>query len=158
MEYSEEIVEIELNPRERQLYDRVRAVIVAPDPRAPSGLRDILLLLPDLVVLLSRLMRDARVPPFAKLIAFAGVAYVLSPIDFLPVVFLGPIGLIDDLFVVATALSRLMNRVHPDIVRQHWPGKGDALEAVQRLTRWSEGHVVGRLRDLRNWGPFSRRA
>ena len=139
---------IELNPRERRVYDRLRASVVDPRPGMSSSVRDLLLLLPDLTMLLVRLMRDPRAPRGAKLIALLGVAYVLSPIDLLPAVIFGPIGLLDDLFVVATSLSRLLNQVHPDVVRSHWSGHGDALEAIQRVTRWAETQVTGRLRSF----------
>ena len=58
----EEPVIIELNPRERRLYDRLRARVVKLRPGAGSGIRDAILLLPDLTVLLLRLLRDSRVP------------------------------------------------------------------------------------------------
>jgi uncharacterized membrane protein YkvA (DUF1232 family) len=152
----DDIVEIELNPRETRLYDRVREMAVRPDPGTSSGARDLLLLLPDLVVLLSRLLRDRRVPTSSKLIALAGIGYVLSPLDFMPALFFGPLGLLDDLFIVATVLSRMINRVHPDVVRTHWPGKGDALDAIQRLTDWSEEQVIGRVKNVKNWLPLRR--
>jgi uncharacterized membrane protein YkvA (DUF1232 family) len=145
---SEETVTIELNPRERRLYDRMRVRVAEPEPGTPSGLRDVMLLLPDLTVLLLRLMRDPRVPLRAKLIALLGVGYLLSPVDVLPGVLLGPLGLVDDLVVLAATLSRLLNYAHPDLVRSHWPGKGDALEAIQRLTRWSESLFTARLPGL----------
>ena len=85
-----------------------------------------------------RLLRDPRVSLGDKGVALLGLGYVLSPIDLLPGILLGPIGLLDDLFVVAATLSRLLNHVHPDVVRSHWPGKGDALDAIQRVTRWTE--------------------
>jgi uncharacterized membrane protein YkvA (DUF1232 family) len=107
---SEPNVVIELNPRERRLWDRVRAVVV--DPRVPLG---------------------------SKAVALVAVGYVLSPVDLLPEIVLGPIGLVDDLLVVSLALSRLLNDVHPDVVRSHWSGKGDALEAVQNAIDWSQG-------------------
>jgi uncharacterized membrane protein YkvA (DUF1232 family) len=151
------VVEIELNPRERRLYDRVRALVASPSPGTSMGLRDLLLLLPDLLVLLSRLIRDDRVPTLSKAIALGGIAYVLAPIDLVPVLLFGPLGLVDDLLIVAAAFSRLVNRVHPDVVRAHWPGKGDALDAIQRLTTWGESQVSGRLRDVRNWLPLRRR-
>jgi uncharacterized membrane protein YkvA (DUF1232 family) len=66
------------------------------------------------------------------------VGYVLSPIDLVPSLLVGPIGLVDDLLVVTAALSRILNHVHPDVVRSHWSGQGDALDAIQRVTRWSE--------------------
>ena len=84
----------------------------------------------------------------APLIALAGIGYALSPVDLIPELLLGPIGLIDDLLVLGTALSRLLNYVHPDVVRSHWSGKGDALETIQRATSWSEDQLVGRARRL----------
>ena len=143
---AEEIVTIELNPRERRLYDRLRSQVVAVEPGASSGLRDVLLLLPDLTVLLARLLRDRRVPRGPKLVALMGLGYVISPIDVLPSFVFGPIGLVDDVVVVSATLSRLLNHVHPDIVRSHWSGKGDALDAIQRATGWSESLFTDRLR------------
>ena len=139
---------IELNPRERRLYDRLRERISQPAPGARSGVRDYLLLLPDLTILLLRLLGDRRVPILQKSVAVAGVAYVLSPIDLVPALLFGPIGLVDDLFVVAACLSRLLNHVHPDVVRVHWSGQGDALESIQNVTSWFEKEVRLRVSDL----------
>ena len=135
---SEPRVMIDLNAREQRVWDRMRALVVDPAPRARSGMGDVLVLLPDLTVLLARLMRDDRVPLGSKLLALAGVGYVLSPLDLMPALLFGPIGLVDDLVVVSAALSRLLNEVHPDVVRSHWSGKGDALDAIRRASRWSE--------------------
>ena len=139
-------VTIELDARERRLYDRLRAGVVTPRPGQASGVRDLLLLLPDLVVLALRLLRDPRVPRGGKVIALLGLGYVLSPVDLLPEGLLGPIGLLDDLFVVGAALSRILNYVHPDLVRSHWSGQGDALEAIQRATGWAEDRARAVLR------------
>jgi uncharacterized membrane protein YkvA (DUF1232 family) len=151
----EERITIELGARDRRLWDRLRSQIARAEFGARSGLRDLALLLPDLVVLLARLARDPRVPLGAKLLALAGLAYLISPLDLLPGLLLGPLGLLDDLLVVAAALSRVMNGTHPDLLRSHWSGQGDALEAIQRLTGWAEGVLfdrvpaaLGRLRRL----------
>jgi uncharacterized membrane protein YkvA (DUF1232 family) len=140
---SEDRITIELNPRDARFYDRLRARIAAPStgPGMRSGLRDFALLLPDLSVLLTRLLRDPRVPRGPKFVALLGLGYVLSPIDLLPEILLGPIGLVDDLLVVTAALSLLLNDVHPDVVRQHWSGKGDALDVIQRASQWSRSFV-----------------
>jgi uncharacterized membrane protein YkvA (DUF1232 family) len=138
-------ITIDLNPREQRLYDRFRTRVASLELGPISGLRDLLLLLPDLAVLLLRLLRDPRVSYGDKGIALLGLGYVLSPIDLLPEILLGPIGLLDDLFVVAATLSRLLNHVHPDVVRSHWPGRGDALDAIQRVTHWAETFVRSRL-------------
>jgi len=140
---------IELNPRERRLYDRLRDRLVEKTPGQASGARDLLLLLPDLTILLVRLLRDRHVPIVQKGVAVAGVAYVLSPIDLVPSLLFGPIGLLDDLFVVAACLSGLLNHVHPDVVRGHWSGQGDALDAIQNVTGWFEKEARVRVADLR---------
>lgn len=144
----ENAVMIDLNPRERRLYDRLRERFVERSPGAGSGFRDLLLVLPDLTILLTRLIRDRRVPILHKGVAMAGVAYVLSPIDLLPSLVFGPVGLLDDLFVVAACLSQLLNHVHPDVVRGHWSGHGDALETIQNVTGWFEKEVRLRVSDL----------
>jgi len=141
-------IEIELNPRERRFYDRIRSRVLPPRPGQASGLRDMLLLLPDLVILLLRLLRDERVSFRDKAIALAGLAYVLSPLDLMPEFLFGPFGLLDDLVVISATLLRLVNHVHPDVVRSHWAGQGDALEVIQRVTSWSERQFSGRLQGV----------
>ena len=142
-------VTIEVNPSELELYERLRRRLTGARNQDVTGPGDILLLLPDLTVLLSRLLRDDRVPRGSKLIALIGVGYVFSPIDLVPAVIFGPLGLVDDLLVVTAALSGLLNRVHPDVVRSHWPGSGAALVAIQRASAWSESvfrdQITGRL-------------
>jgi uncharacterized membrane protein YkvA (DUF1232 family) len=142
------MITIELNPRERRLYDRLRARLSEAESGSSSTIRDLLLVLPDLTILLLRLLRDRHVPLLQKGIAIGGVAYVLSPLDLLPALVMGPVGLLDDLFVVAACLSRLLNHVHPDVVRGHWPGKGDALDVIQNVTGWFEKELRLRVSDL----------
>jgi uncharacterized membrane protein YkvA (DUF1232 family) len=138
----EQRVTIDITDRERRIYERLRSRFVAQRPGEASSFRDLVLLLPDFVVLLSRLARDPQVPVGAKLVAASAVAYVLSPIELLPEILLGPFGLVDDLLVVAAGVSFLVNRVHPDLVRAHWPGQEDALEWVQAVSSWAERQLA----------------
>lgn len=133
----DEPITIELNPQERRLYDRLRTQVVKTRTGSRSGVRDLVLLLPDLTVLLMRLLRDPRVPVTSKVIALLGIGYVVSPLDLIPSLLVGPIGLLDDLLIVSATLSKVLNHVHPDVVRSHWSGQGDALDAIQRVTAWS---------------------
>ena len=72
-------------------------------------IRSFLMFLPNMVMLLGRLLKDARVPTAEKALFAAAIVYVISPIDFIPDVF--PfIGQVDDLYVVALVLLRLVNR------------------------------------------------
>ncbi len=79
-----------------------------------------------------RLLQDARVPLWMK-IAFplAGVAYLLSPLDFLPDV-LPLLGEVDDVMVLLL-LMRLFISLSPEEVVQ---------DVVNRMSGKSSGQVV----------------
>jgi uncharacterized membrane protein YkvA (DUF1232 family) len=83
-----------------------------------------LMFLPNMVRLLGRLLKDARVPTAEKALFIAAIVYVISPLDFIPDVF--PfIGQVDDIYVVALTLLRLLNRTDENVVRENWSGGGD---------------------------------
>lgn len=87
-------------------------------------MRSFLMFLPNMVMLLGRLLKDARVPTAEKALFLAAIVYVISPLDLIPDIF--PfIGQVDDLYVVALTLLRLVNRTDESVVRQHWSGGGD---------------------------------
>lgn len=91
-----------------------------------------LMFLPNLVMLLGRLLKDARVPTAEKALFLAAIVYVVSPLDFIPDVF--PfIGQVDDLYVVALTLLRLVNRTDESVVRQHWLGGGDIVALADSI-------------------------
>ena len=88
--------------------------------------------LPNMVVLLSRLLKDRRVSAAEKALFLAAIVYVISPLDFIPDIF--PfIGQIDDLYVVALVILRLVNRTDESIVRAHWPGGGDIVALADSI-------------------------
>ena len=138
-------IEIDLNAREKRVYDRLRSRLVTREPGERSGIWELALLLPDLGVLLARLSIDRRVPIGGKAIAAIGLAYVLSPIDLMPEILLGPFGALDDLVIAAACLSRILNYVPVDLVRSHWSGQEDILAIVQRVTGWSESLITERI-------------
>lgn len=61
---------------------------------------------------------DRRTPLYLKLVMIAVVAYVISPIDFLPDVFAG-IGWIDDALLLAFAVDWIISRLPRDIEETH---------------------------------------
>ena len=89
-----------------------------------SRMSGFLMFLPNLVMLLGRLLKDARVPNAEKALFLAAIVYVISPLDFIPDVF--PfIGQVDDIYVVALTLLRLLNRTDANVIRENWSGGGD---------------------------------
>lgn len=109
-----------------------------------------LLAAPDLFVLLSRLVTDPRVPGNVKAKVAAGLAYFLMPLDLIPD-FLGPVGMLDDVFVAAWLLHTVagqLNALDPAILREHWEGEEDVLEKVRQLAARGE-QILGRVMTLR---------
>lgn len=95
-------------------------------------MKSFLLFLPNMVILLGRLLKDARVPTAEKALFLAAIVYVISPLDFIPDIF--PfIGQIDDIYVVALTLLRLVNRTDATVVRQLWPGGGDIVSLADSI-------------------------
>ncbi len=97
-----------------------------------SRMRGFLMFLPNMVMLLGRLIKDARVPNAEKALFLAAIVYVISPIDLIPDVF--PfIGQVDDIYVVTLTLLRLINRTDETVVRQHWSGGGDIVSLADSI-------------------------
>ena len=86
---------------------------------------------PDCVVLVSRLLRDERVPRRRKLLLAALVAYLALPFDLVPD-FIPVAGQLDDVLIVALVLRRFLRSGGEEIVREHWPGPERSLRVVLR--------------------------
>ena len=93
---------------------------------AKGRLKNSLMFLPNMVRLCGNLLIDNRVPIAEKALFAAAIVYAISPIDFIPDVF--PfIGQIDDLYLIALTLLRLLNYTDESVVKQHWKGGGDII-------------------------------
>lgn len=57
------------------------------------------------------------------------IVYALVPLDFIPDM-LPFVGQVDDAYLVALTLLRLMTVTDPRVVREHWRGGGDVVELV----------------------------
>jgi uncharacterized membrane protein YkvA (DUF1232 family) len=66
-----------------------------------------------------RLLRDARVPGWAKMIPVAGALYLLSPIDILPEALLPLLGEVDDVVILLLAVKLFIDLSPPGVVREH---------------------------------------
>ena len=94
---------------------------------------DYVLLVPDLFLLISRLMLDPRIDGKHKLYLGAALAYAISPIDLISERRFGPLGYLDDLVVIVAALNMLFKEVDRTIILEHWSGKEDLLATVERV-------------------------
>jgi uncharacterized membrane protein YkvA (DUF1232 family) len=118
-------------------------------PDAPGQVRrlakDAILVLPNLVKLVGRLLRDPRVPRRYKVALGLASAYVMSPIDHIPETF-PVIGWLDDVLVLTYALNRFIERAGPEIVQEHWEGEGDVLAWIQEVLSLASNLVPRKIR------------
>lgn len=77
--------------------------------------------IPAYIRLMLGLMSDARVSKIDRFMVLAAIGYVISPFDFVPD-FLPFLGQVDDIFLVTTALQRLVDRAGRRVVLDHWSG------------------------------------
>src|SRR5690242_11124156 len=99
------------------------------DVKLRSRMKNLLLFLPNLLVLCARLMVDPRVPTTERVLVAGALLYALIPFDFIPD-FVPFVGQIDDAYLISLTLLRLMTVTDPRVVRQHWRGGGDVVELV----------------------------
>jgi len=121
--------------RAERFYDRVRSRIqsyVDSKGAAIGKTAEYLLLVPDVFILLWRLVNDARVSGKNKVLLGSGIAYYIFPIDLIPEAFVGPIGYLDDLVFGVYILNRVLRDTDPAIVQEHWPGSEDILAVIQK--------------------------
>ena len=107
------------------------AIDAAPPVERRTG-RDIVveaaLLIPNVVVLLIRLLADPRVSTRRKVFLGAVVAYAMSPVDVIPDFVIG-LGHLDDLI-------------------EHWDGSVDGLDLVRSVFTWGADVVPSLVRRM----------
>jgi len=97
-----------------------------------SRMKNLLMFLPNMVVLCARLMVDSRVPRTERALLAAAVIYAIIPFDFIPDM-IPFVGQIDDAFLIALTLTRLIDRTDDRIVREHWRGGGDVTQLINSI-------------------------
>ena len=97
-----------------------------------SRMKSFLMFLPNMVKLLGGLITDSRVSTADKALFIGAIVYVISPLDFIPDM-LPFIGQVDDIYVVALCLLRLLNHADENVVREHWAGGGDIVSLANTI-------------------------
>jgi len=96
------------------------------DARALAGF------IPDCVVLVRRLLGDARVPRRRRLLLAPLLAYLVFPIDVVPD-FIPVAGQLDDAILVVLVLRAILRAGGDDLLREHWPGPERSQAVIRRL-------------------------
>src|SRR5881409_2468775 len=95
-----------------------------------SRMKNLLMFLPNMVILCCKLMVDKRVPRVERALFAAAIIYAIIPFDFIPDM-IPFVGQIDDLFLISLTLLRLIDRTDDSVVREHWRGGGDIVALAE---------------------------
>lgn len=137
-------------------YDRLRQRVLGTVEKKAGKLGEqtaqALLLVPDVFMLLVRLMLDREVPERSRALIGGALLYFVLPFDLWPEALVGPAGFMDDLVL---AIAVLANTFDPELERhalKHWSGSQDLHSVLQNLTAAGRGllgeGLYGRLRRL----------
>lgn len=93
-------------------------------PDGAKKISDYIFVVPDIVALICRMLKDSRVPIKTKLVVSASLAYVIFPTDLIPdkIPFIGKI---DEIAVVFFALNRIATDVPTKVILENWAGKDE---------------------------------
>ncbi len=96
-------------------------------------MKNLLMFLPNMIALCGQLMVDRRVPKTEKLLFAGAIVYAITPLDFIPDM-IPFIGQVDDAYLIALTLVRLLTRTDAEVLREHWRGGGDIVQLVDAIT------------------------
>lgn len=140
--------------RAQRFYDRIRENIrrYLEKKAHLDKSAEYLLLVPDMFMLLWRLVNDSRVTAKNKVLLGSGLAYYIFPLDIMPEALLGPIGYLDDLVFGVYLLNRMLTDTDPGILREHWSGSDDVLATIQNVLNAADNlvgkEILGRIKNI----------
>jgi uncharacterized membrane protein YkvA (DUF1232 family) len=108
-------------------------------PDFKSRMKNLLLFIPNMILLCFRLMTDPRVPRTERALVASAILYAIIPFDLIPDM-IPFIGQVDDAYLIAMTLLRLMERSDEAVIRQHWSGGGDVVELI-----WAVSLIAAKL-------------
>jgi uncharacterized membrane protein YkvA (DUF1232 family) len=117
---------------------------------ARGFLKGALMLIPNFLKLLFRLFKDPRVPLAEKALVIGTIVYVVSPLDFIPDL-IPFVGQVDDLYLAALVILRLLRRSSDEVIYEHWDGKGDLVGLLDKIERASRYVLPKKIREIL-WG------
>lgn len=128
-DHIEEVSEVE---KVEDSYANGRRYLESKLPEKIKPFKDYLFIVPDMVALIYRLLKDKRVSIKTKLVISAAVAYVSFPTDLIPdnIPFIGKI---DEIAVIFFALNKIIEDVPMKVILENWQGKNDIIVVLNDL-------------------------
>src|SRR5258705_11405251 len=118
-----------------------------PGSNLQRRLKNLLLFLPNLLLLCGRLMTDPRVPAKERALVAGAIVYAIVPFDLIPDM-LPFVGQVDDAYLISLTLLRVLTLTDPQVVREHWRGGGDIVELAGSMALGASKLLPKRIRRI----------
>jgi uncharacterized membrane protein YkvA (DUF1232 family) len=132
-------------------YDRLRERILHSVEKRGGKMSEnalkALLLVPDVFILLVRLMLDKSVPGSTRAMIGGALAYFILPADLLPEMILGGAGFLDDLVLATAVLSQAFGGELEPYARRHWSGPEDLRIVLRDISQTAQSLLGQNLYD-----------
>lgn len=130
-EKEDDVAELEFINKVEDNYSRGRNILENKLPEGTKKYKEYIFLLPDIISLIYRLLKDKRVPLKTKLLMSAAIAYITIPTDIIPnnIPF---IGVIDDIGVAFFAINKILKDVPLSVIVENWQGENDLLLVLKK--------------------------
>lgn len=127
--------EIEISDKVEDNYTKGRNIIEDKLPESIKKYKDYIFILPDIISLIYRLLKDKRVKPKTKIIMSAAIGYVTMPKTIIPknIPF---IGVIDEIGVIFFALNKVLQEIPLSIILENWQGQNELVLVLQQGTEY----------------------
>ena len=110
-----------------------------------SRMKNLLMFVPNMILLCGRLLTDPRVPRTEKVLVAGAIIYAVIPFDLIPDM-IPFVGQLDDAYLIALTLLRLADRTDPKVLREHWNGGGDIVQLVESMAMLTAKLLPKRIR------------
>lgn len=112
-----------------------------------SRMKNLVMFIPNMVLLCGRLLTDSRVPRTEKALVAGAIIYALIPLDLIPDM-IPFVGQVDDAYLIALTLLRLVDRTEPKVLREHWGGGGDIVQLAESVAALAAKLLPKRIRGV----------
>ena len=115
--------------------------------QARGVLKNGIMLIPDFLKLLVRMFKDSRIPMADKALLIGTIVYAISPLDIVPD-FIPFVGQIDDIYLIAIVVLRMLNRAPDEVMREHWDNAGNLPAIVSKISKAAQYFLPKRIRHI----------
>lgn len=139
-ENNEENIDLSSIEKVDDYYSEGRKVAERKISNMMPGISEYVLIVPDIITLLYRLLRDNRVSKGDKAVIISAISYVALPVDIIPD-FIPVIGKLDEISIVLFALNKILKDIPIEVIVENWDGKNDLILTLKKVLEYLKSYT-----------------